>query len=97
MLTRFFKGLCLAVFVLGLLDWAGALPAGMTLALPLTWARIALALLLIHVAELAFAYKYLRRYPGSLATSLALTLLFGLLHWKPLADVAKAAQVRKSP
>jgi len=28
------------------------------------------------------------RYPGPFAVSAGLTLLFGILHWKPLADRA---------
>ena len=33
-------------------------------------------------------YKHVRLYRGPLAASVVLTLLFGLLHWKPLADQA---------
>jgi hypothetical protein len=48
-------------------------------------------LLAIHVAELLFVFKHVRLYTGPLAVSVLLTLLFGLLHWKPLADAAVAA------
>jgi hypothetical protein len=36
-----------------------------------------------------------RLYRGPLAISVALTLLFGLLHWKPLAD-EKAREARRT-
>jgi len=59
-----------------------------TLALPFDAPRAALILLAIHVAELLFVFKHVRSYKGPLAVSMLLTLLFGLLHWKPLADAA---------
>ena len=31
-------------------------------------------------------FKHVRKYRGPLAVSVLLTLLFGLLHWKPLAQ-----------
>ncbi len=43
-------------------------------------------MLVIHVIEMAVMFKHVKRYPGPLAVSMALTLLFGMLHWKPLAD-----------
>jgi len=61
------------------------------LALPFDATRAALILLGIHVVELLFVFKHVRLYPGPLAVSVLLTLLFGLLHWKPLADAARAA------
>ena len=33
-------------------------------------------------------FKHVRLYRGPLAASVVLTLLFGLLHWKPMADQA---------
>jgi hypothetical protein len=36
--------------------------------------------------ELLFMFRHVRLYKGPLAVSVVLTLLFGLLHWKPLAD-----------
>ena len=59
--------------------------------LPFDATRAALILLAIHVAELLFVFKHVRLYTGPLAVSVLLTLLFGLLHWKPLADAARAA------
>ncbi len=50
---------------------------------------VALAMLVVHALEAVFLLKYLRLYPGRIVVSVLLTLLFGLLHWKPLADAAK--------
>ena len=41
--------------------------------------------------EMAFAFKYIKAYKGPLLHSLILALLFGLLHWLPLARAGKAA------
>lgn len=76
------RGLCLVVYAIAILKLAGLLPAGVFDHTP--W--VAVALLGLHAAELAFAFRHVRRYRGSLAASILLTLLFGLLHWKPLAD-----------
>ena len=80
----------LAIRVLLLATYAAAL-AGIAVAFPgAEFAqRAALILLAIHVVELAVAFRHVRRYRGPLAVSIALTLLFGLLHWKPLADAAR--------
>ena len=48
--------------------------------------RISLILLVVHALEVVFVYRHVRLYRGPLAISILLTLLFGLLHWKPLAD-----------
>ena len=53
----------------------------------------AVALLAIHVLELIFVFKNGRLYRGSLVVSILLTLLFGLLHWKPLADQRARSKV----
>jgi hypothetical protein len=80
-----FKAACLAVFAAALARLAGWLPQG--LFVYSTW--IAAALLVIHAIEVPVFYKHIRLYRGPLVMSVLLTLLFGLLHWKPLAD-AKA-------
>ncbi|MES2263529.1 MAG: hypothetical protein V4724_33835 [Pseudomonadota bacterium] len=76
------KGGCLAIYLLA----AGAalmplpLAPGVTIALQ----YIAIGLLVAHALEALVMFKYVKRYPGSLAASLGLTLLFGVLHWWPL-------------
>jgi len=83
-----FKAGCLFVFSAALARLAGLLPPGV---LPYsTW--IAFGLLVIHLIELPLFFKYVRLYRGPLAVSVLLTLLFGLLHWKPLAET----QARRS-
>jgi hypothetical protein len=54
--------------------------------------KLAVALLGIHLVECALAFKYVKTYPGSLTKSIVLSLLFGLLHWMPLARAARQAQ-----
>jgi hypothetical protein len=73
---------CIAVYVAALAGWAGLVPDGLGHAAQM----IAAAVLLLHAIELIFAFEHVRRYRGPLALSVLLTLLFGLLHWKPLAD-----------
>lgn len=56
------------------------------------WIRIVAAVALVaHALEAVVAFRHVRLYPGSLGMSLLLTLLFGFLHWKPLADAHKAS------
>jgi len=45
---------------------------------------LVLLFLAAHLLELAFAFKHVRLYKGSLIVSVVLTLMFGLLHWMPL-------------
>ncbi len=75
------KVACLALYLLAIVGAFGVLPAGITSILQ----KAALILLAAHVLELLFAFKNVRRYRGPLVDSIGLTLLFGLLHWKPLA------------
>lgn len=82
------KSACLALYLLALAHWAGWLPDPMFARLPL----ISAVVLLAHVAELALVFRHVRRYPGPLAISVVLTLLFGLMHWKPLADAHRRAK-----
>jgi uncharacterized protein YhhL (DUF1145 family) len=77
-----FRALCLLVYTMAIAKLAGLLPAGTFDRAPL----VAGVLLLLHAAELVVVFKHVRLYRGPLAVSVLLTLLFGLLHWKPLAD-----------
>ncbi len=82
------KTLLVATYLLAAVSLAVALPydAGPWLQ------RFSLVLLAAHVLELVLMFKHVRLYRGPIAISVMLTLLFGLLHWKPLAD----AQARQS-
>jgi|GWRWMinimDraft_12_1066020.scaffolds.fasta_scaffold53626_2 uncharacterized protein YhhL (DUF1145 family) len=79
------KALCLLCYALALASLAGLLPEGTFTRTP--W--LAGALLLIHAVEAVLFRKHLRLYRGTLAGSVVLTLLFGVLHWKPLVDAQK--------
>lgn len=84
-----FKLLLIATYALSVVSLFGVMPADLSQLLQ----RISLILLVIHAIELLVMRKTIRTYPGPLAVSVLLTLLFGLLHWKPLAD----AQRRRQP
>jgi hypothetical protein len=75
------KAGCLVIYLLAIAGALGVLPPGIGSILE----KIAVALLAAHVLELVFAFRNVRRYQGPLIDSIALTLLFGLLHWKPLS------------
>ena len=80
-MNKLLKAGCLAIFLLA--------ATGSFLGLPLDVLSlvqyVALILLAAHVLELLIAFKSIRRYPGPLIDSIALTLVFGLLHWIPLS------------
>jgi hypothetical protein len=81
------KFACLGTYALGIASLLGLLPgAGSMLVIA------SAVLLALHVLETIVMFKHVRRYEGSLATSILLCLLFGLLHWKPLADRARPLQ-----
>ena len=75
------KGGCAAVYLLALVSLAWTFPMG---AGPILQ-KLALILLLVHAVEAIFVFKYIKTYSGPLLTSIVLSLLFGLLHWMPLA------------
>ncbi len=79
------KAGCLAIYLLALGGAFVALPWGAESVLQ----NIAAILVGLHVLELVVAYQSVRRHPGPLIDSVALTLLFGLLHWLPLARRAR--------
>ena len=92
MILNSLKAACLGAYLLALAGLAGLLPA----ALAATVQQLALVLLLIHAVELLVVFKYVRLYRGSLAVSMLLTLLFGLLHWRPLAKEAAKSAARSA-
>jgi hypothetical protein len=83
-MSTLFKVLVLVIYALALAGLAGLLPPQHAL----WWPRIALVLFIAHAIELVAVYKILHRYRGPLAMSIVLTLLFGLLHWRPLMRAA---------
>ena len=86
----FLKAGLLAMYAMALSGLAGLLPAGLAGIM----LKIALVTVFIHVIEVVVMFKHVRLYRGPLAISIALTLLYGLLHWKPLADAANAADAK---
>jgi len=60
--------------------------------------NISLIVLAVHLIELVVMFRHVKRYAGPLAASVLLTLLFGMLHWKPLADEhAKTQKTTPTP
>lgn len=52
----------------------------------------ALALLVAHAIEVMVCFRWLRLYPGPVLVSIALTLLFGFVHWMPYKRRFEAEQ-----
>lgn len=75
----------IVIYCAALAGAAGVLPPGIGRVAQV----VAVGIVLLHALELPFAFGHVRRYRGPLAVSVLLTLLFGVLHWKPLADLAK--------
>ena len=73
---------CLAAYALALAGLAGLLGSDLSARMQ----NVAAVLLILHALEVVFMFKHVRKYRGPLLVSVLLTLLFGLLHWKPLAD-----------
>ncbi len=84
------RALCLLAYTMAIAKLTGLLPAGSFEHSPL----VAGVLLALHSGELLFLFRHVRLYKGPLAVSIVLTLLFGLLHWKPLADQQAQAAKR---
>lgn len=74
------KGSLIAIYALTCISlvWLLPLEAGPWLQ------KISVILLAIHLLETVVMFKHVRKYEGPLATSILLSLLFGLLHWLPL-------------
>lgn len=80
-MNNLLKAICLATYLLAAIGAFWPLPMEASSLLK----TIAAILLLAHSLELAVAFRSVLRYPGSLIDSIGLTLLFGMLHWLPLA------------
>ena len=90
------KAALLAIYALAIMGWvglAGLLPAGLAGRMQ----NIALVILAIHALELLLAFRHVRRYRGPLAVSVLLTMLFGMLHWKPLAEKSSSSRATPEP
>jgi hypothetical protein len=85
------RALCLLAYAMAIVRLSGWLPAGIFDRAVL----VAGVLLALHVTELVLMFKHVRLYQGPLAISVGLTLLFGLLHWKPLAEQQARAVKRE--
>ena len=75
------KATCALIYLLAVAAFFTPLPfdAG-------RWVQLAAAVLLVtHALEVPLFLRHIRRYEGPLAVSIALTVLFGFLHWLPLA------------
>lgn len=86
-MMTFLKAGCMAIYLLAVASLFVSLPWGTGPLLQF----VSVALIAVHALELVFAYKYVKSYKGSLLTSLVLSLLFGLLHWMPLAKASQKA------
>ena len=83
------KIVLLAVYGVALASYLTALPL---LPNAIDWLRIIAGVLLaVHLLEVVFCFKKVALYKGPLLGSVLLTLLFGFLHWKPLADTARGS------
>jgi len=81
---------CLAIYAVAAASIAVELPYPLAIA----FRSITGIFLVVHVAEVFFCQRQWRLYQGASACSIALTLLFGFLHWKPLADSAARNSAR---
>ena len=88
-MNTFLKANLIVLYLLALasLVWPLPLDAGHWLQ------RISLVLLAVHALETVAMFKHVRKYAGPLAVSMALSLLFGLLHWLPLAKAPSTNRV----
>ena len=83
---------------LGLLALYAATLASFFVALPLTaevlhWMRLIVGgLLVAHALEVLVFRSKVALYKGPVLVSVLLTLMFGFLHWKPLADASRRAR-----
>ena len=85
-MTLAMKFACLVAYALGIAGVAGLIHGPLASAGEI----VSILLLGVHALELLFAFRFLHRHPGSMGTSVLLALLFGVLHWAPLARQPKA-------
>lgn len=87
---KLLKAGCIALYALAIAALFVELPMGSG---PI-FQRIAIVILLAHALESVVAFKHVKAYQGPFAKSLCLTLLFGLLHWLPIAKASNAAKAK---
>jgi hypothetical protein len=86
MINTFSKAVALVFYALVAASYVVTLPVAPE---HLHWARVGVLVLLgAHALEVLAFRKQIALYKGPFAVSAGLTLLFGFLHWKPLADRA---------
>lgn len=73
------RGICLVIYALAVAGFLTEYPGETTIR------YAALILLGAHALEVLIAFKSVRLYKGTLLASVVLTMLFGFLHWLPLA------------
>jgi len=77
---------CLAAYALGIAALVGLIHGPLAAVASI----VTIALLGVHALELLYAFRFLHRYRGSMGMSVLLAMLFGVLHWAPLARQPKA-------
>ncbi len=82
---------CLAIYALALGSLLMGWPTG---SLATVMQGVALLMLVLHLLEMLLMRKQLAQLPGSPANTLVQTLLFGLLHWKPLLEAQTQARAQ---
>jgi len=96
-MKTFLKANCIALYLLAI----GALFTELLWGSGPYLQRLALALVAVHAIETVVAFKHVKAYRGPLWASIALSLLYGLLHWWPLAKrhngTAPSATIHTTP
>jgi hypothetical protein len=84
-MNTYLKANLVVLYLLALASLAVTMPWGIGPYLQ----RATLVLFVIHALETVVMFKHVKFYNGPLAKSIGLSLLYGLLHWLPLARAAK--------
>jgi len=80
------KVLTIVLWVLGIVAWVSPVLGPATT----FFAYLAVVLLVAHTLEIFIALPHLKKYPGGLAQSILLCLVFGVIHWMPLRKLEQA-------
>lgn len=90
MMNNLLRGACLAIYSLAVLSLFG----GVTSEFGRVVQYVAVIFIAAHLLEVVIAYKSVKLYKGPLGVSIALTLLFGFLHWMSLAKAHARATMK---